>query len=135
MNRCPACGKVYGDEARFCTRDGSKLIALPSTPAARGTVAGRAEPPAELTHGNLSDRVLDGRYRILRKVGEGGMSFVYLASDIATQEQYAIKVLRGKRVTLRQMHSSNHDDQRLPFEHEQHVSCRKRRSASSPAMA
>jgi eukaryotic-like serine/threonine-protein kinase len=93
MNRCPACGKVYGDEARFCTRDGSKLIAMPSSPAARGTVAGRAEAPAELTHGNLSDRVLDGRYRIVRKIGEGGMSFVYLASDVATQEQYAIKVL------------------------------------------
>jgi serine/threonine-protein kinase len=90
MNRCPACGKVYGDEARFCTRDGSKLVAMPS---ARGTVAGRGERPAELTHANLTDQVLDGRYRIVRKVGEGGMSFVYLASDIATQEQYAIKVL------------------------------------------
>jgi len=92
MNRCPACGKVYGDEARFCTRDGSKLIAMPASPG-RGTVAGRAERPAELTHANLTDRVLDGRYKIVRKVGEGGMSFVYLASDIATQEQYAIKVL------------------------------------------
>jgi serine/threonine-protein kinase len=90
MNRCPACGKVYGDEARFCTRDGSKLVAMPS---ARGTAAGRGERPAELTHANLTDQVLDGRYRIVRKVGEGGMSFVYLASDIATQEQYAIKVL------------------------------------------
>jgi eukaryotic-like serine/threonine-protein kinase len=92
MNRCPACGKVYGDEARFCTRDGSKLIAMPASPG-RGTVAGRAERPAELTHANLTDRVLDGRYKIVRKVGEGGMSFVYLASDIATHEQYAIKVL------------------------------------------
>src|SRR6476620_4758986 len=91
MNRCPACGKVYGEEARFCTRDGSKLIAVPASP--RETVAGRAERPAELTHANLTDRVLDGRYKIVRKVGEGGMSFVYLASDIATQEQYAIKVL------------------------------------------
>src|SRR6185437_8169764 len=27
------------------------------------------------------------------KVGEGGMSFVYLANDVATREQYAIKVL------------------------------------------
>jgi serine/threonine-protein kinase len=30
---------------------------------------------------------------MIRKVGEGGMSFVYLAHDIATQEQFAIKVL------------------------------------------
>ena len=36
MNRCPACGKVYGDEARFCTRDGSKLIAV----VEKGTLAG-----------------------------------------------------------------------------------------------
>ena len=42
---------------------------------------------------NLVDQVLDGRYRIVRKVGEGGMSFVYLATDTATKERYAIKVL------------------------------------------
>jgi serine/threonine protein kinase len=112
MNRCPTCGTTYSDEARFCTRDGSKLMTVaprdpatpPSadpnsspfaaaTPARGGTMIGRVEPPAPVTHGNLTDRVLDGRYRIVRKVGEGGMSFVYLASDIATQEKYAIKVL------------------------------------------
>ena len=93
MNRCPACGKVYGDEARFCTRDGSKLIAVADKGASRETVAGRAEPPKEATHGNLAGRVLDGRYRIERKVGEGGMSFVYLAQDVASDERYAIKVL------------------------------------------
>ena len=42
---------------------------------------------------NLVDQVLDGRYRIVRKVGEGGMSFVYLATDTATSDRYAIKVL------------------------------------------
>jgi serine/threonine-protein kinase len=46
-----------------------------------------------VTHSNLVGQVLDGRYRIDRKVGEGGMSFVYLASDISTQQRYAIKVL------------------------------------------
>jgi serine/threonine-protein kinase len=30
---------------------------------------------------------------MIRKVGEGGMSFVYLAHDVATQERFAIKVL------------------------------------------
>jgi serine/threonine-protein kinase len=29
----------------------------------------------------------------VKKVGEGGMSFVYLANDVATRERYAIKVL------------------------------------------
>ncbi|HTK48297.1 MAG TPA: serine/threonine-protein kinase [Gemmatimonadaceae bacterium] len=92
MNRCPACGREYGDDARFCTRDGSRLLGAPLA-SPRNTVAGRAEQPAALSHANLVGRVLDGRYRILRKVGEGGMSFVYLASDVSTEEQYAIKVL------------------------------------------
>ncbi|MEO8563223.1 MAG: serine/threonine-protein kinase [bacterium] len=108
MNRCPACGKTYDDDARFCTRDGSKLVAMPArelgapaaassevpaSPSPRGTVSGRADLPAPVTHGNLTGRVLDGRYRIARKIGEGGMSFVYLASDVATEQRYAIKVL------------------------------------------
>ncbi len=96
MNRCPTCGATYPTEARFCTRDGSRLVARPSilsaTPA-RGTVGGRASRAAPSTHADLTGQVLDGRYLIERKVGEGGMSFVYLAKEIATQEQYAIKVL------------------------------------------
>jgi len=48
---------------------------------------------APLTHFNLVGRTLQGRYQIVKKVGEGGMSFVYLANDIATRERYAIKVL------------------------------------------
>ncbi|HEV7882177.1 MAG TPA: protein kinase, partial [Solirubrobacteraceae bacterium] len=96
MNRCPACGATYPAEARFCTRDGSRLVQRQTmnmgTPP-RNTVVGRAEPAAPVTHTNLLGQVLDGRYQIERKVGEGGMSFVYLAKDVATQEQYAIKVL------------------------------------------
>ena len=41
----------------------------------------------------VAGQVLDGRYEIVKKVGEGGMSFVYLALDTATKERYAIKVL------------------------------------------
>jgi eukaryotic-like serine/threonine-protein kinase len=37
--------------------------------------------------------MLGGRYLIERKIGEGGMSFVYLATDQATGEHRAIKVL------------------------------------------
>jgi serine/threonine protein kinase len=98
MNRCPTCGTSYADDARFCTRDGSKLVAMPAsgteTPARGGTTrAGRAEPPTPVTHTNLVGQVLDGRYQIERKIGEGGMSFVYLARDVSSRESYAIKVL------------------------------------------
>jgi serine/threonine protein kinase len=118
MNRCPTCGTSYPDDAKFCTRDGSKLIAMPAamargaaSPASptpptgapqqpvhmetpvRGTLIGRPEPPSPVTHTKLVGNVLDGRYQVEKKIGEGGMSFVYLARDISTKERYAIKVL------------------------------------------
>jgi serine/threonine-protein kinase len=46
-----------------------------------------------MSHASLAGKTLQGRYQIVRKVGEGGMSFVYLATDIATRERCAIKVL------------------------------------------
>ncbi len=95
MTRCPTCGTAYDDDAKFCTRDGSKLVARAASPAAaeRATTVGRADPVASTSHSNLIGQVLDGRYRIVSKVGEGGMSFVYLAHDVSTSDRYAIKVL------------------------------------------
>ena len=47
MNRCPACGKVYADEARFCTRDGEQADRDAGVAAPRARrVAGRAERAA-----------------------------------------------------------------------------------------
>jgi serine/threonine-protein kinase len=42
---------------------------------------------------DLAGQLLDGRYQIATKVGEGGMCFVYRARDTNTQELVAIKVL------------------------------------------
>ena len=123
--RCPTCGSMYGDEARFCTRDGTKLLAfqpggaaaaraapaapsaLPAPPAGaprpnpaaaratsvRANEAGKPVVGGASSHANMAGKVLDRRYHIVRKVGEGGMSYVYLAHDVATQERYAIKIL------------------------------------------
>ncbi|HEY2825041.1 MAG TPA: protein kinase, partial [Gemmatimonadales bacterium] len=39
-------------------------------------------------------RALDGRYRLEREVGQGGMAIVYLAQDLKHGRQVAIKTLR-----------------------------------------
>src|SRR5688500_687995 len=106
--RCPRCGTVYAGDAQFCKRDGLKLVKEPTTPpnrsaewpqygptstgarAAPTTRKPNAGPPTQAT---MAGRVLDERYRIERKVGEGGMSFVYLAQDLETNERVAIKIL------------------------------------------
>ena len=106
--RCPRCGTVYAGDARFCKRDGLQLVKEPTTPPNRSAewpqygppssgaraVPTTPKPPSESpSHSSMAGRVLDERYRIERKVGEGGMSFVYLAEDLETNERVAIKIL------------------------------------------
>jgi len=129
--RCPTCQTIYGDDARFCTRDGTKLEPLaqssasPVSPPFIPPADSPPSPPPPLSsharvfqpigaenrattqrsgssgapagkapdHSKLVGETLDSRYAITRKVGEGGMSFVYLADDVIRKEQVAIKIL------------------------------------------
>jgi len=76
MLRCPACGRRFEDDARFCTADGSRLVAAAPEPAAP-----------------LAGRLLDRRYRVRERVAEGGMAIVYRADDVETGEALALKAL------------------------------------------
>jgi len=107
--RCPKCGTVYTDTARFCARDGNMLVEVQAkTPAppglsAPGTAArtpSKPKPGLERAS-SLSGHVLDSRYQVQKKLGEGGMSFVYLAREVATGQDVAIKVLSPKLATDR----------------------------------
>src|SRR3989454_2449818 len=49
----------------------------------------------------LTGQILDTGYQVLKKLGEGGMSYVYLAREVATGLEVAIKVLAPKLATDR----------------------------------
>ena len=62
----------------------SEADTIPRTPAA---------PPAPDPLTTLSGQVLDRRYRIVSRLGEGGMSYVYRAQEIETGQVVALKIL------------------------------------------
>jgi len=70
---CPQCEREFNPEFKVCPYDGAELII-------------RSEDI-------LSGKMLDGRYRVLHKIGEGGMGAVYKAQQISTGKNVAIKVV------------------------------------------
>jgi serine/threonine protein kinase len=91
--KCPSCASVLPDDAKFCTQCGTRVAtAKPRTTTVRANTPVPANKNA-VNHSNMVGQVLEGRYRIVKKLGEGGMSFVYLAHDVAADARYAIKIL------------------------------------------
>jgi serine/threonine-protein kinase len=97
---------VYTDTgARFCPKDGSMLVEVqskkpagPAAPPSSGTDTGGRTPLPRGKAGldrasSLSNQILDARYQVTHKLGEGGMSYVYLAKEISSGATVAIKVL------------------------------------------
>jgi serine/threonine-protein kinase len=68
-------------------------------PQAKTQVRGAVQPkagPTQSRAGSLTNEILDNRYEIRSKLGEGGMAFVYEARDLTTDRSVAIKVLSPK---------------------------------------
>ena len=51
-------------------------------------------PTVSSTGDALIGRTLDGRYRVLSRIAEGGMATVYLAVDERLDREVALKVMR-----------------------------------------
>ena len=76
--RCPHCEAEYDSTVSFCPHDGAALRAVSLRPELTGTV-------------------MAGRFRVLHKLGAGGMGTVYLAEQIRLGRRCALKVLSPMR--------------------------------------
>jgi hypothetical protein len=102
---CPSCQRFFA-EAGFCPFDGTPLAGPPDAVATRPqsvhSVSAHDDAAAAMAiyqvpvaeYDRLVGQTLDGRYRIERKIGEGGMGVVFAARHTVIERPLAIKVLK-----------------------------------------
>jgi GAF domain-containing protein len=79
LKECPLCGVCYDASARVCASDGTELtLSLPV------------------------ERTIDGKYRLDRLIGKGGMGAVYEAADLRLARSVAVKIMLGRAFGDRQ---------------------------------
>ncbi|MFT3840578.1 MAG: protein kinase [Myxococcaceae bacterium] len=88
---CPQCAKVLDAEPNFCPACGSDLRGL--------------TPTAQTLSGHLTGTLIDGRYKVLEKLGEGGMGSVYKVEHVRMGKILALKVLRPDSALDKQLKS------------------------------
>jgi hypothetical protein len=72
LKECPRCGACFDITALACANDGAELaLSLPV------------------------ERTIEGRYRLDKLVGKGGMGAVYQATDLRLHRKVAVKILTG----------------------------------------
>jgi hypothetical protein len=102
---CPRCQRFFA-EAGFCPFDGTPLTGPPdgvdTRPQSVRSVSAHDDAAAAMAvyqvpvaeYDRLVGQTLDGRYRIERKIGEGGMGVVFAARHTVIERPLAIKVLK-----------------------------------------
>src|SRR5438445_2706646 len=95
MKYCPVCDRKYPNDAAVCEHDG---VALKRT---------------ELREDPLIGKTINGKYRMLRKLGAGGMGAVYLAEQMSIGRKVALKVLQGEFARDDQFINRFHQEARL----------------------
>ena len=73
MKRCPSCRRVYDRDSEVCQADGTTLADFNMDPVVGQTIA--------------------KRYRVVRRLGGGSLGTVYLAKELATGKDIALKIL------------------------------------------
>jgi serine/threonine protein kinase len=73
LKECPACGACYDNREQTCVHDANLL-----------------------THTLPVARTIEARYRLDRRIGQGGMGAVFEATDLRLRRKVAVKVLSGR---------------------------------------
>ncbi|MFO0696777.1 MAG: serine/threonine-protein kinase [Polyangiales bacterium] len=84
MKICPTCKTEYAGGEVFCPVDASRLVTPSQIPG----------PEERSPNDPLVGTLLAGRYKVLRRIGEGGMGLVYEGLHAVIEKRVAIKVLR-----------------------------------------
>src|ERR1041384_2516260 len=98
---CVACELFLNKEAMFCADCGSPLT-LPGTathPYYENHFASSLPTVRFINPDPLIGHKIDGKYELVARLGEGGMSVVYRARRVHIGDDVAVKILTGKFVT------------------------------------
>ena len=94
MIRCPSCGSENPDRNRFCGSCAGALLSSSVTEAVGPVVADQPPDPGLVDEGRFPPgTVLARRYRIVERIGRGGMGEVYRANDLKLAQHVALKFL------------------------------------------
>ena len=108
MKACPACSRLYPDEAGFCPVDGQALRSA-------------TQVPVMATDDERVGTLVAMRYQIRRVVADGGMGRVYEALDMQGKRRVALKMLHSDvandQVSVERFKREFEISQLLPHEH------------------